>query len=208
MLASTYEQGFHEGIEWSGQQLDDVLKELACMGLHLAGQDLSGFLFLTSPYTAGPSTPQPRSPRPRAGRSSWRSGSLPTRIQQLIEERQHHADAITAIDQTLAGVGAALGTATGIGGKRKPGRPPASASATATTSPKKRRRRSFATTAEESVLGFIRANKNPTGREIEAHWAQEGRGGPAANTLSKLLKDKKLKREPLKGQRGSRYLLP
>lgn len=134
--------------------------------------------------------------------------ALPTRIQQLIEERQRHADAITAIDHALAGVGAALGTATGFGGKRKPGRPPAGASAVAPSPKKRRRRRSFATTAEESILGFIKNHKNPTGREIEAHWAQEGRGGPAANTLSKLVKEKKLKREPLKDQRGSRYLLP
>jgi hypothetical protein len=129
--------------------------------------------------------------------------SLLARIQDLLEERQRHADAITAIDQTLAGVGAALGTGTG---KRKPGRP--AGAATAALSPKKRRRRrAFATTAEESVLGFIKAHKNPTGREIEAHWSQEGRGGPAANTLSKLVKEEKLKREPLKDQRGSRYLL-
>lgn len=134
--------------------------------------------------------------------------TLPARIQHLLEERQRHADAIAAIDHALAGVGAALGTATGIGGKRKPGRPPAAVAATAPSRKKRRRRRSFATTAEESVLGFIKSHKNPTGREIETHWAQEGRGGPAANTLSKLVKDKKVKREPLKDQRGSRYLLP
>jgi hypothetical protein len=45
------------------------------------------------------------------------------------------------------------------------------------------------------------------GREIEKHWTSEGRAVSAANLLSKLVKEKKLKRTPLKGERGSRYSL-
>src|SRR5205814_2017105 len=37
---------------------------------------------------------------------------LTTRIQQLLEECQEHVDALVRIDQTLAGVGAALGNVT------------------------------------------------------------------------------------------------
>ncbi len=61
------------------------------------------------------------------------------------------------------------------------------------------------TTADEGVLSFVKQNKNPTTREIEKNWAKEGRRGTAANTLTKLVKEKKIKREPLVGERGSRY---
>lgn len=138
---------------------------------------------------------------------------LARRIQQLLEERQQHADALARIDQVLAGVGAALGStavARRGGGERAAGSPPAAAAKGPAARGKTGRRRrvgTFATTGDEFVLAFVRQQKNPTSREIEAHWKAEGRGGPAANTLSKLVKDKKLKREPLEGERGSRYSL-
>jgi hypothetical protein len=53
----------------------------------------------------------------------------------------------------------------------------------------------------------VKRKNNPTGREIESHWKGEGRGGPAANTLSKLVKEKRLKRQPVEEGRGSRYSL-
>ena len=71
---------------------------------------------------------------------------------------------------------------------------------------KKRIRRSFAISGEQSVLNFVKKNTNPVGRAIEAQWKSEGRAGTAANVLSKLTKEKTLKRVPLKGERGSRYL--
>ena len=79
-----------------------------------------------------------------------------------------------------------------------------------TTSGRKRRRRrsKFAMSAEDSVLAFVTANKSPTTQEVNQHFAAEGRGGSADNTLSKLVKEGRLLREPLKDQRGSRYNLP
>lgn len=127
------------------------------------------------------------------------------RIQQLQEERQQHEEAISLIDQTLAGVGAVLGNGSiARGAQSKP------ASAPAETAPRrgrKRRRGKFEVTGEQSVLSFVKSERNPTSREIEEHWKSEGRGGPAAIMLSKLVKEDKLKRTPLEGQRGSRYSL-
>jgi len=138
------------------------------------------------------------------------------RIQILIDQRQQHADAFAAINQTLSAVGAALGTVSSKGQvqpaaaapKKRRGRPPGVRSATPAPAPRKGRRSrgSYATTGEESVLAFIKINKKPTTSEIKAHWASESRLGTADNVLSKLFREKKVKRTPLgKGIRGSRY---
>lgn len=135
--------------------------------------------------------------------------NLTQRIQHLLEERQQLAESLAQIETTLEQIGAALGH--GSYGRRKPGRPPKFALAASAAAPKKKRRRgrgAFATTAEEFVLSFIKSNRNPTSREINVAWKQEGRGHTADNTLTKLVKDRKLKRTPLgKGIRGSRYTL-
>ncbi|MCY2953512.1 MAG: hypothetical protein NTU53_16265 [Planctomycetota bacterium] len=47
----------------------------------------------------------------------------------------------------------------------------------------------------------------PTSQEIERQWTAEGRKGRAAKALSKLTREKKLKRTPIAGERGSRYTL-
>jgi hypothetical protein len=129
---------------------------------------------------------------------------LPQKIQQLLEERQLHAAAVETIDKLLGEIGAVLGS----GVKRGPGRPKATAS-TLGAKKKKRHRRTFAVSGEQSILDFIKTNKNPTSQDIEKHWKSEGRSYVAANLLSKLVKEKRLKRTPLgKGIRGSRYSLP
>ncbi len=137
-----------------------------------------------------------------------------SRIQELLEQRQLHTDALMMIEQTLEGVGAALHLAPTNGRRRGrgPGRPPGSKSkvvaADADGGPKRRRRRRrrFETTAEDFVLSFVKANKNPTTQDINGHWKGEGRGATADNTLTKLVKDGHLKRTPLgAGIRGSRY---
>lgn len=121
------------------------------------------------------------------------------RIQSLLESRQEHEAAITAIDKTLSRVaglltvnGRAIKT-TAVKGLR--------------AGKRKRVRRKFAVSGEQSILAFVKSRTNPVGREIEKHWASEGRAVTAANLLSKLVKEKKLKRTPLKGERGSRYSL-
>jgi hypothetical protein len=68
-------------------------------------------------------------------------------------------------------------------------------------------RRKFAVSGEESILAFVKSKSNLIGRDIQKHWASEGRAGAAANLISKLVKAKKLKRTPLKDERGSRYSL-
>ena len=66
-------------------------------------------------------------------------------------------------------------------------------------------RRKFAVSGEESILLFVKEHKGATTQDIKKFWIAEGRGGTADNVLSKLAKEKKLKRTPLVGQRGSRY---
>ena len=136
------------------------------------------------------------------------ASTLPQRIQALLEDRQRHADAMAQIDETLAQIGSALNGSPNVQRHGpQPGRP-AAAPAIPVAAPKKRRRGrgGFSTTAEEFVLSFVQSNKSPTSREINEAWTAEGRGYKADNTLTKLVKEKKLKRVPLgEGIRGSRY---
>jgi hypothetical protein len=124
---------------------------------------------------------------------------LTQRIQSLLEKREEHAAAITAIDAALsraAGVLTLNGSAikSFAGKEHRAGR-------------RRRSRRTFAVSGEQSILAFVKSKSNPVGREIEKHWSSEGRAVTAANLLSKLVKEKKLKRAPLKNERGSRYSL-
>jgi hypothetical protein len=131
---------------------------------------------------------------------------LPTRIQKLLEERRHHTDALARIDMILAGIGAALGGTTVKTPVVKAAKAPAAKAPAATG--KKRKLKRFAVSAEQSILNFVKEHKNPTSQEIGKHYQGEGRGGRADNTLSLMVKNKKLKRTPLgKGTRGSRYSL-
>jgi hypothetical protein len=140
------------------------------------------------------------------------STDLPTRIQNLLEERQTHMAAIAHIDEVLASVGSALGAPVAPP-KRGPGRPPGPSAMAAPPAPiaakkarrGRRSRGSYSTTGDDSVLAFIKEHRSPTTKEIKAHWASEGRGGTADNVLSKLYREKKIKRLPLPGERGSRY---
>jgi hypothetical protein len=125
------------------------------------------------------------------------------RIEQLLHDRQEHQEAVTRIDQMLERVGHALGT-------KPPGRPRGGNHSLATEPPvrtRRRRRGKFAVSGDESIIAFIKERKNPTTKDLTKHWASEGRGGTAANALSRLVKEKKLRRTPLEGERGSRYSL-
>jgi hypothetical protein len=124
------------------------------------------------------------------------------KIQKLIGERQVHVAAISQIDSTLERVGAAL--ANGVDRRGSP----ASTAAKGPPLKRSRRRRKFAISAEATVLAFVKEHKNPKTKDIKKYWADEGRGGTADNALSKLVKEKKLKRIPLQGEPGSRYTLP
>jgi hypothetical protein len=124
---------------------------------------------------------------------------LAQRIQSLLADRQQHASAIAAIDQVLERVGAALGKTTVNRQPRK--------SASTVAKPAKRQRRTFTQNADQFVLAFITAKKSPTTKQINQHWKSQGRAYSADNTLTKLVKEKKLKRTPIVDGRGSQYSL-
>ena len=67
-----------------------------------------------------------------------------------------------------------------------------------------RKRKSYPETAEQFVLGLVK-DKGATTAGINKAWKESGRTGRADTTLSKMVKDKKLKREDIEGKKGSRY---
>ena len=146
-------------------------------------------------------------------RAPTKAADLGTRVESLLRQRQEHMDAVAKIDSTVGEIEKLLsGTVNGRRRGRPPGRPrlEESGAGAATGAPRGRRRArrkrgSFEVTGEESIINFIKSNKNPTTQEVKKHWASEGRGGTADNALSKLVRDKKIKRIPLEGERGSRY---
>lgn len=156
--------------------------------------------------------------------SNLQPASVVGHIEQLLAERQRHADALSRIDETLFGVYTAL-EAVSLNGhaareaepevlvptKKRRGRPPGVRKAsTAPIAPKKGRRTrgSYAVTGDDLILGFIRQRRSPTTKEVKAFWASEGRKGTADNVLSKLFKEGRVRRTPLgNGIKGSRYSL-
>ena len=60
-------------------------------------------------------------------------------------------------------------------------------------------------TAEQFVLSLLGSRKATTSNQINAAWRRAGRHGRADNTLSLMVKARKLKRARLKDERGSRY---
>jgi len=113
-------------------------------------------------------------------------------IDKLKAERAEYVAKIEDIDATFTRLGTAI---------------PGSAPATSSRGPKPgTKRKSFDKTGDQSVLEFIKDNPNAASAEINEHWQEEGRGGRADNTLTKLVKAGKLKRTPIPGQaRGGTY---
>ena len=109
------------------------------------------------------------------------SANLTGKVQQLLEQRQTHADALSRIDEALRQIQMAVQGLGGTLGGRRPGRPPtrpvvvAMAGPAAAPEARRRGRGNFAITAEESVTAFIQQNGNPTTKDITAHWRGEGR---------------------------------
>jgi hypothetical protein len=143
------------------------------------------------------------------------SSDITIRIQHLLEAREEHAHAIASIDATLARVGAALGGSpmhaapvkkAAVPAKVAPVKvAPAKVAAKPAPVAAKPKPGKFAMSGEASILAFIKSKGSPVGRDIEDKWKSEGRKGRAINAVSKLVREKKLKRTPLKGERGSRY---
>ena len=133
------------------------------------------------------------------------SPQLGALVRQLQSERQSHVDATATIDATCQELGIELGRPARRG--RPPGRPPGRSKAAAKKAPRatKRKRRKFKQTGEELVLSVVKQKPGITSAQINAQWRKQGRAASADTTLSKLVKDKKLKRQNIKGARGSRY---
>jgi hypothetical protein len=148
--------------------------------------------------------------------------ALPKHIETLLGQRSSHVAAIAAIDATLSRVSAALGSTAptaaaprAVAARKAPVKKAAAkvvAKAPVTKAPAKAPAKAPVTrakgglTANDFVIEFIKAKKNPTSQEINKHWVASGRKGMADNNLSLLTKAKTLKRTPLEGgQRGSRY---
>ena len=133
---------------------------------------------------------------------------LQTLIRKLPDQRQAHLEAIDDIDAAFGSLG--------IKPPKRRGRPRGAMKKTAkkktgkTKAAKKvRRRKKFKTTANELVLAVIKkaGAKGATGAEISKAWRSAGRPGDAYNALNELGKAKKIKRKPLKGKRGSLYVI-
>ena len=139
-----------------------------------------------------------------------RSMDISAHIQKLIAEKQHHEAALSRINETLEQIAGLVGGSSGH--RRGPGRPPKAASEAndGVAAPKrgrKRRRRSFAVSGEQMILDFLRQKKSATTQEIKSLWKSENRGGTADNALSKLYRERKVRRTPLEEGRGSRFSL-
>ncbi len=139
-------------------------------------------------------------------------------VKKLQDERASHVKAIEAIDLTFTQLGIETDTtpaAPSAPAKKRRGRPAGSgkkAKAAKKTTKKttkkktsKRTRKSFSVSGDESVLAFVNANPGCTTAQVNEHWTNEGRAGKADNALGKLVKEGKITRKNIKGQRGSTY---
>ena len=70
---------------------------------------------------------------------------------------------------------------------------------------KPRKRGTFRQTAAEMILGLLKGRKALTTKQLAAAWGKSGRAGTVDNTLSLMVKAKKLKRKPLGGKKWSEY---
>jgi copper chaperone CopZ len=87
-----------------------------------------------------------------------------------------------------------------------PTAPRAKATAPKAAAKPRRKRGTFKETAEEFILGLVKG-KGKTTSEVGKAWKAAGRGSKADTTLGNLVAARKIKREKLKGQKGSMYTL-
>jgi len=131
--------------------------------------------------------------------SKTRIGELQSLVAKLQADRNAHLDAIAQIDVAFEAFGITMPKTKRGKGKKKAG--------TTNKTGKATKRKKFKTTANELVLATIKkaGAKGATGVQIGKAWKAAGRPGDAYNTLSSLVKEKKVKREKIKGSRGSVY---
>ena len=68
-----------------------------------------------------------------------------------------------------------------------------------------RKRKTFKISGEQAILNFVKKKRTATTADINKAWKAQGRGGSADNALSIMTADRRLKRENIKGARGSIY---
>ena len=121
---------------------------------------------------------------------------------ELLAERKEHVDAVASIDRTLGQLGISPRAKVRGAGRRKAGAPKKKA---AKKGRARGKRGTYKKTAEEFVLSLLGGGKKLTTAQIGAKWRQAKRGGKPDNALTKLVKEKKVKRQNIKGARGSDY---
>jgi hypothetical protein len=129
---------------------------------------------------------------------------LESLITSLAQERREHEQAIAQIDAVFARYGIAVAGGRGRG-RRGAGVRGLVARAGKKAGGRRRKRGRFTLTAEESILRFLKSANKPSTADVNVHWKSEGRGGKADNTLTRMVKEGKLKRVKSKDVRGSRY---
>ena len=133
--------------------------------------------------------------------SKTRIGELQSLVARLQTDRNAHVDAITEIDAAFDALGIAVPKT------KKRGRKSKKTVAVKPLATKKAKRKKYRLTANDFVLATIKkaSAKGATGAQISKAWSVTGRPGDAYNALSTLAKEKKIKREKLKGAQGSVY---
>jgi hypothetical protein len=125
-------------------------------------------------------------------------------IAQLITKRRTYTEGLAQIDAILAKYHIQIGNGSASAAAAPPRNRATTAKSPAAAPARRRGRRSFSQTADEFVLALLKDKQMITG-EINAAWKRAGRGGAADNTLGKLVKEKRIKRTPVKDGRGSSY---
>ena len=133
-------------------------------------------------------------------------------VGRLQSERKAHVEAIAKIDDAFAGLGMEAGAEPV---RRGPGRPRGGAkrkmvkakSGAGRPGRKPGKRTKFKTTANDLILGIVKkaGAKGVSSGDIKNRWAAAGRPGEPYNTLGELVRNKKIIKKNIKGQRGSRY---
>lgn len=125
---------------------------------------------------------------------------LAATIKNLQKQRQELQREIDRIDAIFAqcGIGSAAAAAPQV---RTVAAAPSSGGG------RRRTRGKFAKSATQSLLDVIKAagKKGATSNELSKHWKNEGRAGEPYVALSQLAKSKKIRKQDIKGQRGSLY---
>ena len=70
---------------------------------------------------------------------------------------------------------------------------------------KNRQRGRYSQTAEQFIAALVKGKRAITSAQINAAWSKSRRPGKADNTLSRMVKMRSLRREPVKQGRGSSY---